>query len=103
MAGAEQLGREPLRRAARQADEPVSASEHPELADPGFGKLGDQRPAAEPLRLRVQHLRQRESQRVFQLRLAVEDRVDESAGYDVPAVCVRWVCDSRKSGQLRIA
>src|SRR4051812_38598630 len=103
MAGAEQLGQQPLRRAARQADEPLSAPEYTQLADPGFGKLGDQRPAAAPLRLWVQRVRQRESQRVFQLRLALQDRADESAGYDVPAVCVRRVCDSRKSGQLRIA
>src|SRR6185503_21233411 len=103
MAGAEQLGREPLWCAARQADEPLSAPEHAQLAGPGYGKLGDQRQAAAPLRLRVQHVRQRESQRLFQLRLAVEDWVDQSAGYDVPAICVRRDCDSRKSGQLRIA
>src|SRR3954471_16998426 len=100
MAGTEQLGREPLRRAARQADEPLSAPEHTQLADPGFGKLGDQRPAIAPLRLWVQRVRQRESQRVLQLWLALQDRVDQSTGYDVPAVCVRRLGDSRKSGEL---
>ena len=75
--------------AARVADQPVSAAEHAELDDQGLRKLGDQRSTPAPLRLRLQPLRQRESQRVFQCRLAVEDRADQSAGYDLPAVRVR--------------
>ena len=49
-----------------QADQPLSAAEHAELDDQGFRELGDQRSAAAPLRLRLQPVRQRESQRVFQ-------------------------------------
>ena len=89
VADPQQLARRTLRSAARVADESVPAAGHSELDDQGVGELGDQRSAAASLRVRLQPLRERKPERLFQPGLALEDRPEQPAGHDLPAVRLR--------------
>ena len=68
VADAQQFARRTLRPAARVADEPVPAAEDSKLDDPGVRELGDQRSAPASLRVRLQPLRERQPERLFQRR-----------------------------------
>ena len=48
------------------ADQSVPVAVHAQLDDQGLGELGDQQSVSAPLRLRLQPLREQESQRLFQ-------------------------------------